>query len=104
MTIKHAIPRTAELTHPDGQSWGDIEWPIELLYNLVKTGNQSMTVPWDFTLSHIVSQARLRQWNIQLLRLWNGISGRVEGHYKTRIFQKYNVYFYVKYLLVLFIK
>ena len=22
--------------------------------------HQSMTVPWDFTLSHIVSQARLR--------------------------------------------
>ena len=40
MTIKHAIPRTAEVTHPDGQSWGDIEWVIELLYNLVKTGSQ----------------------------------------------------------------
>ena len=40
MTIKHAIPRTAEVTHPDGQLWGDIEWAIELLYNLVKTGSQ----------------------------------------------------------------
>ena len=40
MTIKHAIPRTAEVTHPDGQSWGDIEWAIELLYNSVKTGSQ----------------------------------------------------------------
>ena len=28
--------------------------------------HQSMTAPWDFTLSHIVSQARLRQWNMQL--------------------------------------
>ena len=36
MTIKHAIPRTAEVTHPDGQLWGDIEWAIELLYNSVK--------------------------------------------------------------------
>ena len=40
MTIKHAIPRTAEVTHPDGQLWGDIEWAIELLYNSVKTGSQ----------------------------------------------------------------
>ena len=39
MTIKHAIPRTAEVTHPDGQLWRDIEWAIELLYNLVKTGS-----------------------------------------------------------------
>ncbi len=40
MTIKHAIPRTAEVTHPAGQLWGDIEWAIELLYNSVKTGSQ----------------------------------------------------------------
>ena len=40
MTIKHAIPRTAEVTHPDGKLWGDIEWAIELLYNSVKTGSQ----------------------------------------------------------------
>ena len=26
MTIKHAIPKTAEVTHSDGQSWVDIEW------------------------------------------------------------------------------
>ena len=37
MTIKHSIPRTAEVTHPDGQLWGDIEWAIELFYNSVKT-------------------------------------------------------------------
>ena len=42
MTIKHAIPRMAEMTYPGGQSWGDIEWAIELLYNLVKTGSQSV--------------------------------------------------------------
>ena len=40
MTIKHAIPRTAEVTHSDGQLWGDIEGAIELLYNTVKTGSQ----------------------------------------------------------------
>ena len=40
MTIKHAIPRTVEVIHPDGQLWGDIEWAIELLYNSVKTGSQ----------------------------------------------------------------
>ena len=40
MTIKHAIPKTAEVTHSDDQSWGDIEWAIELLYNSVKMGSQ----------------------------------------------------------------
>ena len=40
MTIKHAIPKTAEVTHSDGQLWGDIEWAIELLYNSVRTGSQ----------------------------------------------------------------
>ena len=40
MTIKHAIPRNAEMTHPGGQSWGDTEWAIELLYNSVETGSQ----------------------------------------------------------------
>ena len=38
MTIKHAIPKTAEVTHSNGQLWGDIEWASELLYNSVKTG------------------------------------------------------------------
>ena len=42
MTIKHAIPRTAEVTHSDGQLWGDIEWAIELFYNSVRTGSQSV--------------------------------------------------------------
>ena len=41
MTIKHAIPKTAEVTHSDGQLWGDIEWAIELLNNWVRrTFNQ----------------------------------------------------------------
>ena len=40
MTIKHSIPKTAEVTHIDGQLWGDIEWAIELLYNSVRTGSQ----------------------------------------------------------------
>ena len=38
--IKHAIPKMVEVTHSDGQLWGDIEWAIELLYNSVKTGSQ----------------------------------------------------------------
>ena len=37
MTIKHTIPKTAEVTHSDGQLWEDIEWVIELLYNSMKT-------------------------------------------------------------------
>ena len=45
MTIKHAIPKTAEVTHPDGQSWGDIVWAIELLYNSLKTGSQLVWRP-----------------------------------------------------------
>ena len=39
ITIKHAIPKTAEVIHSDGQLWGDIEWAIEQLYNSVKTGS-----------------------------------------------------------------
>ena len=45
MTIKHVIPKTAEVTHSDGQSGGDIEWAIELLYNSVKTGNKLVWRP-----------------------------------------------------------
>ena len=45
MTIKHAIPRTPEVIHPDGQSWGDTEWAVELLYNSVKTGSQLVWRP-----------------------------------------------------------
>ena len=30
MTIKNAIPKTAEVTYSDGQLWRDIEWAIEL--------------------------------------------------------------------------
>ena len=52
----------------------------------------SMSVPWDFTLSHIVSQVRLRisshycHRNVSLpscVSLWNGMFGRVEGQYTT---------------------
>ena len=45
MTIKHAISRTVEVTHSDGQLWEDIEWTIELLYNSVKTGSQLVWRP-----------------------------------------------------------
>ena len=37
--------KTAEVTHPDGQLCGDIEWAIELLYNSVKTGSQLVWRP-----------------------------------------------------------
>ena len=45
MTIKHAIPRTAEVTHQEGQLWRDIERAIELLYDSVKTGSQLVWRP-----------------------------------------------------------
>ena len=45
MTIKYAIPKTAGVTHSDGQLWGDIEWATELLYNSVKTGSQLVWRP-----------------------------------------------------------
>ena len=45
MTIKHAIPKTAEVTHSDGQLWGDIECAIELIYNSIKTGSQLVWRP-----------------------------------------------------------
>ncbi len=41
ITIKPAIPKTAEVTHSYGQLWGDIVWVIKLLYNSVKTGSQT---------------------------------------------------------------
>ena len=43
--------------------------------------HQFVTLRGILTLSHIVSQARLRQWNMQLTRLWNGMFGRVGGQY-----------------------
>ena len=39
--------------------------------------HQSVSVRRDFTLSHFVSQARPRQWNMHFRRLWNGMFGRV---------------------------
>ena len=50
MTIIHAIPKASEVTHSDSQLWGDIQWVIELLYNLVKTG------------SHLVFGDQTRWW------------------------------------------
>ena len=58
------------------------------------TGNslrvhQSKTVPWDFILSHIVSQAISSHnchRNVSFpsgASLWNGMFGRVEGQYTT---------------------
>ena len=48
MTIKHAIPKTAEVTDSDGQLWGDFEWAIELLYNSEKTVSQLAWRPGSF--------------------------------------------------------
>ena len=45
--------------------------------------HHSMTVPQDFTVSHFVSQALPRQWNMHFRRLWNGMFGQVEGQYTT---------------------
>ena len=36
------------------------------------------------TLSHIVSQARPRQWNMHFRRLWNVMFRRIGGLYKTQ--------------------
>ena len=43
------------------------------------------------TLSHIVSQAHPRQWNMQLPHLWNGMSGQVEGRYTTFVHCNYKI-------------
>ena len=53
--------------------------------------HQSMIVPLDFTFSHIVSQARLRQWNMHFRCLWNGMFGGVEGQYTTTLLQSLNL-------------
>ena len=58
MTIKHAIPKTAGVTHSDGQLWGDIEWAIELLYNSVKTGSQWV---WKVWRQDVVEKASTQQ-------------------------------------------
>ena len=50
---------------------------------------QSMTVPRDFTLSHFVSQARPRQWNMQFRRLWNGMFVLVGGQYTTQFLKPF---------------
>ena len=38
MTIKHAIPKTAEVTYSDGQLWEEIEWTLNY-YITQCTGN-----------------------------------------------------------------
>ena len=62
MTIKHAIPKTAEVTHSDGQFWyWDIEWAIELLYNSVKTGSQSVLETSPVWRQVVVEKASTQQ-------------------------------------------
>ena len=61
MTIKYAIPKTAEVTHPDGQLWGDIEWAIELLYNSVKTGSQLVFGDQTSWRQNVVEKATTQQ-------------------------------------------
>ena len=46
--------------------------------------HQFVTYRGTLTLSHIVSQARPRQWNMHFHRLRNGMFGPVEGQYTTR--------------------
>ena len=60
MTIKHAIPRTAEVTHPDGQLWRDIEWAVELLYNSVRTGSHEVGVQMSWR-QDVVGKATTQQ-------------------------------------------
>ena len=57
MTIKHAIAKTEEVTHSDGQLWGDIGWAIELLYNSMKTGSQLVWRPDQFWRQDVVEKA-----------------------------------------------
>ena len=45
MMIKHASPKTPEVTHSDGQLWGDTEWAIELLYNSMRKASQLVWRP-----------------------------------------------------------
>ena len=61
MTIKHAIPKTAEVTHSDGQLWGDIEWAIELLYNSVNTGSQLVLETRPVWRQDVVEKASTQQ-------------------------------------------
>ena len=50
----------AEVTHSDGQLWGDSEWAIELLYNSVKTGNQLVLETRSWRID-VVEKANSRQ-------------------------------------------
>ena len=61
MTIKHAFPKRAELTHSDGHLWGDIERAIELLYNSVKTGSQLVLETRPVWRQDVVEKASTQQ-------------------------------------------
>ena len=90
ITIKYAIPGTAEVTHSDGQLWGDIEWAIELLYNSVKIESllvwrsESFWRPVSFGdqtswWQDVVEKASTQQWaGPPVLRLSN--PGEQERH------------------------
>ena len=69
MTIKHVIPRTAEVTHSDGQLSGDIEWAIELLYNSVKTVSQLVYETRPVWRKDVVEKASIQQSGPPGLRL-----------------------------------
>ena len=66
-----------------------LEWHVWLSSSgnnchVVHRSLSSMAVAWDFTLSHIVNQARLRLLSLASgSSLWIGMFGRVEGQYTT---------------------
>ena len=87
MAIKLAIQRTAAETYPHGQSWGDIEWAIELLYSSVKTGSQWVWRPdqmvrrcWNENMSQrgwaprpqVEQPRRMRTTHGDVRRGWGG--------------------------------
>ena len=75
MTIKHAIPRTAEVTYPDGQLWEDIVFAIEQLYNSLKTGSQLVWRP---------DQLVRRYWNENMSQRGWALRPPVEQPRRTR--------------------
>ena len=72
--------------------------------------NQSMSVPWDFTLSHFVSQPAYAisshncHRNVSLpsgASLWNGMFGRVEGQYTTEVLLMIKYFYRHQFILII---
>ena len=58
------------------------------VHRSLSSGASVWLYPRDFTLSHFVSQARPRQWNMHFRRLLNDMFGRVEGQYTTQVYSR----------------